>query len=80
MASLSIKGIPEDLLDELRRSAERHRRSLNSEVLHLLECAVGPARFDPEVVLARIHRLQERTGLPPLTDEILDRAIDTGRP
>ena len=35
MASLTIKGIPDDLLDQLRRSAELHRRSLNSEVLHL---------------------------------------------
>ncbi len=80
MASLTIKGIPENLLDLLRRRAEQHRRSLNSEVLHLLERSVGSTSIDPEAVLTRIRRLQERTQLPPLNDELLDRAISEGRP
>jgi antitoxin FitA len=80
MPSLTIKGIPGDLLERLRRSAEAHRRSLNSEVLHQLERSVGGAPFDPEAFLARVHRLQQRTQPPPLTDELLEQARREGRP
>jgi plasmid stability protein len=80
MPSLTIKGIPPHLLDQLRSRAQHHRRSLNSEVLHLLERSVGGAPVDPEAALARIRRLQQRTHLPPLDDDILENAINEGRP
>lgn len=80
MASLTIKSIPVDLLEHLRKRAEQHRRSLNSEVLHLLERSVGGASVDPDAVLTRVRRLQDRTQLPPLNDDILDQAIREGRP
>ena len=37
MASLTLKNIPEDLLERLRHRAERNRRSLLKEALYLLE-------------------------------------------
>lgn len=80
MASLTIKSIPDDVLEDLRKRAERHRRSLNSEVLHLLEQSLGSPKIDPDAVLARLRRLQERTHLPPLTDDVLEQAINEGRP
>jgi antitoxin FitA len=80
MASLTIKGIPEPLLNRLRRSAEQHRRSLNSEVLYRLERSVGSTPVEPEVVLERIRKLRQRAALPPLTEELLERAAEEGRP
>ena len=80
MASLTIRGIPDSLLDLLRKRAEQHRRSLNSEVIQLLESSAGAARIDQGEMLTRIHRLQERSPLPPLTDAELERVIDDGRP
>jgi plasmid stability protein len=80
MRSFTIKGIPDDLLDRLRKRAEHHRRSLNSEVLHLLERSVSSAPLPSSARLARIRRLQERVPLPPLTDEALEKAIGEGRP
>lgn len=54
MASLTLKNLPEDLLESLRQSAERERRSLSQQIIHLLEEAVsegkGPA---PAVAPAR---------------------------
>ena len=41
MASLTLKKIPEALLRELRRTAEKERRSLNQEIILLLERALG---------------------------------------
>jgi plasmid stability protein len=80
VASLTIKGVPESLLQVLRRRAEQHRRSLNSEVLQLLESSAAAHRLDPDAVLARLHRLQERVPLPPITDTALEQAIEEGRP
>jgi plasmid stability protein len=80
MPSLTIKSMPDDLLNRLRDSANEHRRSLNSEVLHRLERSVGSSAVDPEAFLARVRRIQDRTNLPPLTDELLERSRREGRP
>ncbi|HET8656200.1 MAG TPA: Arc family DNA-binding protein [Longimicrobiaceae bacterium] len=80
MASLTIKGVPDSLLNVLRKRAEQHRRSLNSEVLQLLENSAGASQINPDAVLTRIHRLQERTALPPLTDSFLEQALEEERP
>lgn len=37
MATLTLKNIPESLLEHLRKRASDERRSLNQEVIHLLE-------------------------------------------
>jgi len=41
MSALTLKSIPPDLLDRLRERAARDRRSLNREVLVLLERALA---------------------------------------
>lgn len=80
MRSLTIKDIPDDLMERLRSSAKQHHRSLNGEVLSRLERSVGPTRIDPDAFLARIAKLQDRVGLPPLTDVLLREARDESRP
>jgi plasmid stability protein len=37
MPSVTLKNIPPDLLDRLRKRAAGERRSLNQEVIHLLQ-------------------------------------------
>jgi plasmid stability protein len=80
MPSLTIKGIPEDLLDRLRQSAAAHRRSLNSEVLVRLERSVSTSRIDPEAFLARIDAHRESVKMKPISDEFLEQAKREGRP
>jgi antitoxin FitA len=81
MASLTIKGVPGELLDRLRKRAELHRRSLNSEALVLLEQGVGPKRIDPREFIARLDRRHaQMKDITPLTDEFLEEAINEGRP
>ena len=41
MASVTLKDIPDDLMDRLRRQAETDHRSLNKEALFLLESALS---------------------------------------
>lgn len=41
--NLSLKNVPDDLHKRLQVSAERHRRSMNSEILHILDTATRSA-------------------------------------
>ncbi len=42
MSSLTLKDLPDDLLDRLRERARQQRRSLNREAILLLEQALAP--------------------------------------
>ena len=78
MASLTLKNIPDDLLGRLRARAERNRRSLTGEILHLLETAV-PEPIDPQRFLEEIREMQQRYGLEAGMPEQLDRWMREGR-
>ena len=43
--NLSIKNVPEDIVEPLRRRARRNHRSLQGELLVILEQAVAPNRL-----------------------------------
>ena len=82
MATLTIRGVPEDLHEDLKDRAERNRRSLNSEILVILERALrGPPREGQEPDADRSYPsrpfdsgriVRERAGdfLPPPPDAI----------
>lgn len=44
MASITVKNIPEYLLDRVRKLAAKEHRSLNKEFLHLIELALRGER------------------------------------
>ena len=41
MATLTIKNIPDEVYEQLKQRAARHRRSVNSEVIVCLEKVLG---------------------------------------
>lgn len=49
MLTLTLKNIPDDLHAMLKDSAEKNRRSLNSEILARLERELAAPTVDPEV-------------------------------
>ena len=71
MASLVIKNLPDDLHQQLKQRAQRHHRSLNKELIAILEREIqgGGQGELPEPV-----RLRE-----PLTQPMLDQAREEGR-
>ena len=80
MPTLTIKNIPEDLYTRLKRRAEIHRRSLNSEVILYLEQALGSHAVEPEVLLARARQLREKTRAHPIDEATFNAAKRAGRP
>jgi plasmid stability protein len=59
--SLSIKKVPERLVARLRRRAAAHHRSLQGELLSVLEEAVSPKRASVSEVRERLVKLGLRT-------------------
>ena len=60
--NLSIKNAPDEIIVRLRRRAARHRRSLSSEVLAIVEEAVrDEGALSPAEALAEIRRLGLQT-------------------
>ena len=78
MAAITLKGLPDDLKAKIQELADRERRSLNQQAIHLLERAVAqePTGFD------RAYRqFREKHGPTPLEEGDLDglRSEEEGR-
>lgn len=80
MTTMTIKNIPDELYELLKKRAEEQGRSMNSEVISCLKRALQGGRIDPEAFLARVEAMQRQVSIPPLTDEILRCAKEEGRP
>lgn len=79
MAQIALRGIPDPLHQELRRSAARNHRSLNREILARLEESVHQRITDVEGLLERIRRRREEIGQLDLSDATLRELKSAGR-
>jgi antitoxin FitA len=55
--NLSIKNAPDEVVARLKARAARHHRSLQGELMAILEDAVAPSRLTPDEVLSRVRQL-----------------------
>jgi plasmid stability protein len=56
--NLSIKNAPDDVVQRLRERAERHHRSLQGELMAIIEAAVRENRpASPAEILAEVRRI-----------------------
>jgi plasmid stability protein len=64
MPSLTLKNLPHDLLEALREVAERERRSMSQEIIHLLEAALGrrPKSPTPPAAEAQVDAWRKLAG------------------
>ena len=76
--SITVKNIPPDLHKDLKASAARHKRSVNKEIIALLEERLNPRKPTPEEVLAAVDILHDRLKGVWLTDEMIDQAKKEG--
>lgn len=77
--NITIRDIPDDIYEKLKRQAELHHRSINSEVIVYLKKIVQSNRVDPDQIIARAKKLKEKAK-GSLTIEQIQEAIDQGRP
>ena len=62
MPSLSVKNVPEETLDRLRERAKRNHRSLQGELLTILDEVLKPGRLTVEELVQRVKASGLRTG------------------
>ena len=79
MATLTIKNIPDELYEQLKQSAARHRRSVNSEVIVCLEKVLRSRAVDSATFLASIRALRKNISTVFVTEDDLRTAKDEGR-
>ncbi|MEM1041463.1 MAG: hypothetical protein AAGI91_02435 [Bacteroidota bacterium] len=72
VASLTLKGIPDDTLARLRKRAASERRSLNQQAIWLLEAALD----EPRPSFREAHEaFTEKYGPSPFDDETFDEVF-----
>jgi plasmid stability protein len=79
MPSLTIKNIPSELCQSLKRAAAAHHRSINGEVIEILTRTLAPGHTSPEEFLARARLLRQRIGLRSPGSDALSRMRAEGR-
>lgn len=80
MVTLTLKNIPDALYERLRQSSSIRRRSLNSEILVILEQALASHPLEVDEVLKRARRIRERSPAYILSDDEISAAKSEGRP
>ena len=79
MPSITVKNIPADIYERLKKSAEISRRSINSEVIACIERAVRSQQIDPDLLLFNARKLRSKTSSHPIRDDEFNRAKTSGR-
>lgn len=81
MANLSLRDVPDDLYQQIKEIAERERRSINQQIVVLLEHSVQQHKRPKAEVLQRIDRRREaiaaRVGImPDSTEQIAEDRVN----
>ena len=80
MPSITVKNIPDQAYEILKQTATLNHRSINSEIICLIEKATMSKPFHPEHYLSKAKRSRQQTQKFLLTADILQPAKEEGRP
>lgn len=80
MPTITVKNIPAEIYEKLKRAAEANHRSINSEIIACIERTVGSHVVDPDELLAEARTLRAQVAGRPITDREFTRAKAAGRP
>ncbi|MCK5200642.1 MAG: Arc family DNA-binding protein [Spirochaetales bacterium] len=80
MAALNIKSMAEDLYRELKNAAKMHHRSINSEVIAILEPVLMHTKITREQHLENARNIRSRVKPGTISIQDITNAIHEGRP
>ena len=78
--TLTLKNIPDDVYDRLKRSAQTHRRSMNSEAIVCLEAVLLPSKLTHAEWLTRARALRGALHQGKFRARDIDSLKREGRP
>jgi plasmid stability protein len=76
--SITIRDIPDDIYEKLKKKAELHHRSVNSEVIFYLGQMVSSQPIDHEELIERAKKIKKQAKGSLSMNEI-QKAIQQGR-
>ena len=79
MTTITLKSIPPFLHAELKKRAQRNKRSLNNEILICLEAFLGFRKQTDNQFLNNIRAFR-KTIKTPISNELIDELKNDGRP
>ncbi len=80
MTTTTIRNIPESIYEKVKERAIANKRSVNSEIILILESAVNEQSLNVEENLARIRKFRAETaGKSSLTESQITVARREGR-
>lgn len=79
MATLTIKNVPDSVYKRLKQQAKNNRRSINNEVITILENMLPPQERDVDKILEEARKIRQLTANYTLTEEELNRWKNEGR-
>lgn len=77
--NITIRDIPDDVYAKIKKQAELHHRSINSEVIVYLKKLVQSNQRDPDQIITRAKKLKQKAKGTLSINEIQE-VIDKGRP
>ena len=78
-ATITIKNIPSELYRLIKKNAARNHRSINNEIISIIENTFLSQRISSEDFLASARQLRMKTKGQHLTEEFINRAKWEGR-
>lgn len=78
-ANLSVKGVPDEVYERLKQAATVNHRSLNSEIIAVLEAHVLPRRISAQDHLSAIRAARARLDRESFDHGQIDRIKREGR-
>lgn len=79
MATITLKNIPDPTYNTLKQLAAENHRSVNSEIIILIEKATKSTRIDPNQHLALSKKLREKSKNYIISDAALTDMKNEGR-
>jgi plasmid stability protein len=79
MVTLTIKNVPPEIYERIKIQAKNNYRSLNGEVISILERALSIPPIDVKATLERTRKIRELTAHYLISDEEMTKWKKEGR-
>ncbi len=79
MVAVTLKNVPTELYERVKQNARANHRSINNELIAIIEGSLMPQPLDVKAWLEEAHRLRETTAHYIINDAELTRLKNEGR-
>lgn len=80
MTTITLKNIPDPTYNTLKQLAAENRRSINSEIIYLIEKATKSTKIDPNQNLVLARKFREKSIRNFVNDAMIAEMKNEGRP